>query len=54
MRLETHNNTVVPGKYGKLIEASDEIPSSSDVASYEDAESKDGKGVHRMSLIISL
>ena len=37
----TYNNSVIPGKDGKLIEASDKIPSSSDVASYEDAERED-------------
>lgn len=34
-----YDHSVVPGKDGKLIEASDEIPSSGDVASYEDAKS---------------
>lgn len=46
----THNNSVVPGKDGKLIKASNEIPSSSDVASYENAKSEDREGVHRSAL----
>lgn len=46
----THDNTVFPGENGKLIEASNEIPTGSDVASDEDAEREDRKGVHRSAI----
>ncbi len=46
----THDHSVIPGKDGKLIEAGDEVPSSGDVASYEDAKGQDGEGVHRIAL----
>ena len=45
--MSAYNHSVVPGKDGELIEAGDKIPSSGDVASYEDAKSQDGEGVHR-------
>lgn len=45
-RVSAYNHSVVPGKDGKLIEAGDQVPSSGDVASYEDAKSQDGEGVH--------
>jgi hypothetical protein len=45
-RESAYNHSVVPGKDGKLIEAGDKVPSSGDVASYEDAKSQDGEGVH--------
>lgn len=47
---ETHNDTVVPGEDGELVEACDQIPSGSDVASYEDTKGEDGKRVHRIAL----
>lgn len=46
---EHYNHSVIPSKDGKLIEASDQVPSGGDVASYEDAECQDGKGVHRIA-----
>jgi len=46
-RADTHDNAVIPGKDGKLTQASDEVPSSSDVASYEDAERENREWVHR-------
>lgn len=46
----THNNTVFPRENGKLIEASDKIPTSGDIASYKDAERKDREGVHRSAI----
>lgn len=33
----TYNNSVVPGKNGKFMKSSDQIPPSCDVAGYEDA-----------------
>lgn len=36
--LATYDDTVFPGKNGKFIETSDQIPTGSDVASDEDAE----------------
>lgn len=45
----THDNSVVPGKDGKLIEAGNKIPSSGCVASYEDTKREGGKGVHRIA-----
>lgn len=47
---QTYNDPVVPGKYGKLVEACDQIPSGGDVASYEDTEGEDGERVHRIRL----
>lgn len=41
-----YENTVVPGKDGKLIQASDEIPAGSDVSGDEDANCEDGERVH--------
>lgn len=38
---ETHNNSVVPSKDGKLVEPSDKIPAGSSITSYEDAEGED-------------
>jgi len=43
-----YNDSVVPGEDSKLIETGDQVPSSGDVASYKDAESQDGEGVHRI------
>ena len=34
---QTHNNSVVPSKDGKLIEPRDQVPSSGGVAGYEDS-----------------
>ncbi len=45
----THDNSVVPGKYCQLIEASNEIPSSGYVAGDEDSQGQDRKGVHRIA-----
>lgn len=42
-----HNHSVVPGEDGKFIEAGNKVPSSGDVASYEDAEGQRGERVHR-------
>lgn len=43
----TYGNLVFPGENSKLIQASDEVPARSNVASYKDAEGEDGEGVHR-------
>jgi hypothetical protein len=45
----TYDDSVVPGENRKLIETSNKIPSSGDVASYEDSKGEDGEGVHRIS-----
>lgn len=42
----TYNNSVVPGKYGELIEPSNQIPARSDIAGNEDRKREDGEGVH--------
>lgn len=42
----TYKHTVVPGKYGELIQASDEIPTGSDVSKEEDSDSEDGERLH--------
>lgn len=47
--LYTYHDPVVPGEYGELVEARDQIPSSSRVASYEDTEGEDGERVHRIA-----
>lgn len=44
----THNNSVVPGKDGQLIEPSHQVPAGGDVAGDKDPESQDGEGVHRI------
>jgi hypothetical protein len=44
---------VVPGKDGKLVQASDEIPASSDVAGEEDTKSEDGYRVHLAASLMS-
>lgn len=46
----THNNSVVPGKYGKLIEPRNQVPSSGGVAGYEDSNRQGGEGVHRIAV----
>lgn len=43
----TYGNLIFPGKNGKLIQASDEVPARSSVASYKDAEGEDREWVHR-------
>ena len=43
----THHHAVIPGEDGELTEASNEVPSSGDVTSYEDAERENGEWVHR-------
>jgi hypothetical protein len=43
----SHYDTVDPGKDGKLVYSSNQVPSSSDVAGYKDGEGQDGKGVHK-------
>lgn len=48
--LATHNDTVFPSKDGKFIETSDQIPTGSNVASDEDAERQNRKGVHRSAI----
>lgn len=50
----TYDNSVVPGKDGELIEASDKVPSSGCVASYEDTKRECGKGVHRIAVATSV
>lgn len=45
-----YDHSVVPGKNSKLIETSDKVPSSGDVARYKDAKSQDGERVHRIAL----
>lgn len=40
MRSATYYNSVIPGKYGKLIQSGYKIPTSSDVTSNEYADSK--------------
>lgn len=47
-----YNHSVGPSEYGKLIEAGNQVPSSGDVASYEDAKSQDGEGVHRIARLL--
>jgi hypothetical protein len=44
---QTHDHAVIPGKDGELTEARHKVPSSSDVASYEDAERENREWVHR-------
>ena len=48
---QTHDNPLIPGENCKLVEASNQIPSSSDVASYKDRKGEDGKGVHRTAVV---
>lgn len=50
----THDNSVVPGKYSKLDEAGNKVPSSGCVASYEDSKCEGGKGVHRIAVTMSI
>lgn len=47
---DAYNDSVVPGEDGKFIEARDKIPSSGDVASYEDTKGEDGEWVHRIAM----
>jgi hypothetical protein len=49
----TYYNAVVPGKDGKLVQASDEVPASSDVAGEEDTKSEDGYRVHLATSLMS-
>ena len=49
-----YNNTVVPGKDGKLIKSSDQIPPGSNVAGYEYAKGQDGKWVHEAALLLTM
>jgi hypothetical protein len=49
----TYYNAVVPGKDGKLVQASDEIPASGDVAGEEDTKSEDGYRVHLAAMLMS-
>lgn len=49
-----YNNTVVPGKDGKLIKSSDQIPPGSNVAGYEYAKGQDGKWVHEAALLLTI
>ena len=42
----SYEDTVIPSKYGELIQSSDEVPARGDVPSNEDAKRKDGEGVH--------
>ena len=47
VQVQSYKYSVFPGKDGKLIQAGNEVPARSDVASDEDAEGEDGEGVHR-------
>ena len=49
-----YNNTVVPGKNGKLIKSSDQIPPGCNVAGYEYAKGQDGKWVHEAALLLTM
>lgn len=46
-----YNDALIPGKYSKLVEPCDEVPSSSGVASYEDCKCKDRERVHRAKVV---
>lgn len=46
----TQDDSVFHGKYGQLIEASNEVPARGDVASDEDAEGQGRERVHRALL----
>lgn len=48
--MATYDDTVFPGKNGKFIKTSNQIPTGSDVASDEDAERQNRKGVHRSAI----
>lgn len=48
----TYNNSVVPGKNGKLMKSSDQIPPSCDVAGYEDAKGQNGERGHEAALLL--
>ena len=44
---------MVPGKDGKLVQASDEVPTSGDIAGEEDTKSEDGYRVHLAAPLMS-
>jgi hypothetical protein len=46
--MATHDHSFIPSEHCKLIEACNEIPSSSTVASYKDSKGDDRKRVHRI------
>lgn len=48
----THDNSVIPGENGELIQSSDQIPPGSNVAGYEDPKGEDRKGVHESAAIV--
>jgi hypothetical protein len=48
----THDDSVIPGKYGELIQSSNQIPPGSNVASYEDPKGEDREGVHESAAIV--
>lgn len=45
----THNDSVVPSKNCKLIQACDQVPARSDVPSDEDSESQNRERVHELA-----
>lgn len=53
MVLATYNNAVIPGEDGKLVQASYEVPASSDVTGEEDTKSEDGYRVHLATSLMS-
>lgn len=42
----TYKHTVVPGEYGELIQASDEIPAGSDISKEEDSDCEYRERLH--------
>jgi hypothetical protein len=44
--VDTYKYTVVPGEYGELIQASDEIPAGSDISKEEDSDCEDREWLH--------
>ena len=49
-----YNNTVVPGKDGKLIKSSDQIPPGSNVAGDEYAKGQDRERVHEAAVLLTM
>lgn len=44
----SYDDSVVPGEDGQLIEPSNQVPASCDVAGHKYPEGQDGEGVHRI------
>jgi hypothetical protein len=42
----SYHNSVIPGKYCKVIKSSNKVPPRSDVAGYEDPKGENREGVH--------